>query len=344
MAACDQGVNGPVPVSKSVGPSGGRLSLPGIELVIPAGALSASVTISIIPLDTAPPDPYVPATALYYLDPEALTFQKPVEVKLTIAEGVVNPSVFWEKPIGQGFDNVGGTVEATPITASNTHFSEVFAGQGPAQLASSAVVDIGSIKVGAASAASTVTVTVTNNGGLASGPITLGVGGTNASEFQVATTTCDGTALPPDGTCSAEIVFRPTSTGAKAATLNVNADPGGPLAVILTAVGLPDLSLAPASHDFGPIMIGQSSAATTFTVTNGSTQTGVLAVTITDANPVDFTLGTNTCAGAQLAPLTTCTIDVRFAPTVAGNRSATVTITGSPGGTVTSGLAGSGTH
>ncbi len=340
LVACDQGVNGPVPVSKSVGPSGGRLSLPGIELVIPAGALSGSVTISIIPLETAPPDEYVPATALYYLDPEALTFQKPIEVHLTLVENVANPSVFWSKATTDGFDNVGGTVEGMTITATNTHFSEVFAGQGPARLSSSAVVDIGSLKVGVMSAPSTVT--ITNTGGGASGPVTFGITGPSASEFHLVGTTCI-TALAAGETCTAAVAFGPASTGSKAATLNINASPGGQLAVILTGVGLPDLSLSPGAHDFGQTAVGATSAATTFTLTNGASPTGALTTTIEDANATDFTIGTNTCAGAQLTALGTCTVDVRFAPAATGNRTATLKITGNPGGTVTAGLAGTAT-
>ncbi len=234
-SACGDDANGPAPVSKSIGPAGGRLSMAGIELVIPAGALATSVTISIIALDTAPPGEYVAATSLYDLEPAALTFSQPVEVHLTLGAGVAMPSVFWTKLSGTGFEDVGGTVEGTTITATNTHFSEVFAGEGPARLASSAVVDIGSIMVGSTSAPSTIT--ITNTGGGTSGPVTVGLGGPSASEFQLVGTTCTTAPLPPKGTCTADVAFRPASTGSKAAMLNVAATPGGQLAVTLTGLG-----------------------------------------------------------------------------------------------------------
>ncbi len=237
-AACgDDGPNrpAPVPVSRSVGPSGGQLSVPGIVLAIPAGALSGSVTISIIPLETAPPDEYVPATPVYVLDPEALTFQKPVEVRLELDQAVTNPSVFWSKLGADEFDRIGGTVEGTTITATNTHFSKVFAGQGPAKLTSSTVVDIGSIMVGSTSAPSTIT--ITNSGGSASGPITHAITGPSANEFQVVGSTCTTGTLTPGATCTVDVSFRPSSTGPKAATLGVDATPGGHLAVTLIGLG-----------------------------------------------------------------------------------------------------------
>ncbi len=235
VTGCGDDTNGPTPISKSVGPAGGSLSLPGIELVIPAAALTTSVTISIIPMQTAPPDEYIPATPLYDLEPEALTFQKPVVVHLTLAEDLPHPAVFWTKLTTPGYEDVGGTVEGMTITAMNTHFSLVFAGTGPARLSSSAVVDIGNIMVGMTSAPSTIT--ITNNGGSTSGPITVGIGGPSASEFQLAGTSCTSAGLAAAATCTADVRFAPTSTGPKAATLNLTADPGGPLAVTLTGIG-----------------------------------------------------------------------------------------------------------
>lgn len=88
------------------------------------------------------------------------------------------------------------------------------------------------------------------------------------------------------------------------------------------------LSIAPGTATFATTTIGMDSATMALTVTN----TGTAAVTVTTAlagtNAGDFALATDGCNNKSLAANATCTIDVRFRPTVAGMRSAQVTVMG----------------
>jgi DNA-binding beta-propeller fold protein YncE len=101
--------------------------------------------------------------------------------------------------------------------------------------------------------------------------------------------------------------------------------------------------LGPASAgQFGDVPTGGSSSAQAFTLTNNS---GVpltsLAVTITGADPIDFSQ-TNTC-GSSLATSATCNINVVFNPTNVGALSATLQVTDSdPSSPQTAALTGYG--
>lgn len=107
-----------------------------------------------------------------------------------------------------------------------------------------------------------------------------------------------------------------------------------------------ELSISPTSKDYGTILLGASSPAQmqTFTVSNtGGSSSGPLSVVPGGQNPGDFFITRNTCSSIALAPSATCGIDVFFRPAAPGNRSATLTIVGTPGGSVTVALSGGGT-
>jgi hypothetical protein len=91
----------------------------------------------------------------------------------------------------------------------------------------------GSVKVGATSAAKSVTVTNTSAKAVA---ITgAAINGTNANQF-ASTNNC-GNSLAAHGTCTIRVTFDPTSKGAKSAFLNVNGGGGGLRTVSLTGTG-----------------------------------------------------------------------------------------------------------
>jgi hypothetical protein len=101
-----------------------------------------------------------------------------------------------------------------------------------------------------------------------------------------------------------------------------SANPGS---IQLSGIGLAAgaLTVAPSSYDFLSIPINTASADASFTVTNGGgSATGALIVS---APGNGFVVAGNGCSAA-LAPGKTCVFAVHFAPTVAGNATATVTV------------------
>jgi hypothetical protein len=86
---------------------------------------------------------------------------------------------------------------------------------------------------------------------------------------------------------------------------------------------------------------GSSSSPTAFTVTNtGSVPSGVLTPSL--GASVDFVFGsTNTCTGT-LAPGAHCEVDVSFAPSGGGAKTASLQVSATPGGQAVARLSGSG--
>lgn len=79
-------------------------------------------------------------------------------------------------------------------------------------------------------------------------------------------------------------------------------------------------AFTPNIHDFGSVQVGASSAAQVFTLNNPTDDP--LTVTLAalgGANPGQYTIGANTCAGVVPA-LGSCTISVTFTPSAAGNQ------------------------
>jgi len=96
------------------------------------------------------------------------------------------------------------------------------------------------------------------------------------------------------------------------------------------------------THDFGSVELAKSSTPFTFTATNmGMDQTGTPAVTIDGDNAGDFSFTTTDCT-SPVSAAATCTIDVTFAPTAAGARTATLHLLATPGGEATATLTGMG--
>jgi hypothetical protein len=86
----------------------------------------------------------------------------------------------------------------------------------------------------------------------------------------------------------------------------------------------PDISVSPSSYDFGNVNIANTSTRT-FTVSNTGTA-GLAVGSIAITGSADFTLPVNNCSGKTVAPSSSCTVQVSFAPTSVGAKSATMTI------------------
>ena len=200
--------------------------------------------------------------------------------------------------------------------------------------------DFGSVVIGNTSSAATFT--ITNTGEEASGAITPVISGANASEF----TAANGcSTLTGGGTCTITVTFTPTASGTKAASLVVNASPGGTVMATLLATGQTPgtLSIAPSSLAFGNVVTGVTSTSQTFTISNtGNVATGTLTVTKAGSDPAEFTAGADTCNGMTLAGGASCTVEVAFSPSSAGAKSASFVVTGSPGGSVNGAVTGNG--
>ncbi|MFN0246792.1 MAG: choice-of-anchor D domain-containing protein [Kofleriaceae bacterium] len=201
--------------------------------------------------------------------------------------------------------------------------------------------DFGSVVVGQTS--STMTITVGNVGMGPTGTISPAISGSMGSNFEIESHDCS--VLQPAATCTVTLSFDPGSVGQKQAMLAVTAAPGGTVMASLAGTGiLPGaLTITPSTQSFGNIQVGADSALTTLTVRNtGGVISGTLVTTKGGSAPSEFVATTDTCNGQTLAPNATCTLTVRFSPQTSGSKFANFSVTGNPGGTVTTAVNGNG--
>jgi hypothetical protein len=181
-------------------------------------------------------------------------------------------------------------------------------------------LDFGSHTVGTTSAAQTVTLTNSGTG-------SVSVSSVSTTGDYAQTNTC-GASVAAGASCTVNVTFTPAASGTRTGTLTIStSDPSGPTAVSLAGTGTPPgpaLSVDPASLTFGITAVGGKSASQSVTVRNAGTAAASVGAVATSG---DFAQ-TNTC-GPSLAVGATCAASVTFAPTAAGSRAGTLTITSS---------------
>lgn len=168
---------------------------------------------------------------------------------------------------------------------------------------------------------STQTVTLTNASNTQLQIYSIAISATNSNDF-AQTNTCPAT-LNPGANCKISVVYAPRLVESDTATLTVM-DSGAPntqtVALSGNSIG-PVVVLSKRHLAFGNQVIGTVSPAQVFTLANSGTMS--LTISALTANS-DFTQ-TNTC-GTSVAVGGSCSITVRFKPTVIGSRTGAVTI------------------
>lgn len=168
------------------------------------------------------------------------------------------------------------------------------------------------------------TATLINNNPSAIGISAISISGANAADFTQSTTTC-GPTLAAKAHCTITLVFTPSVLGIETASLTTMDDAtNSPQTVALTGTGVQPVTLSPSSLPFGNQGIASPSAAKTVTFRNNDDQPVTFAGVTTTA--ADFVATATTC-GASIAAHSSCTVSVTYTPLVAGEESATLTIT-----------------
>jgi FtsP/CotA-like multicopper oxidase with cupredoxin domain len=186
------------------------------------------------------------------------------------------------------------------------------------------------------------TLVISNNGDLNLAVNSFNFSGTNASQFLFSQGTC-GVPVAPASSCTMSVTFKPTSSGAKTATLNIaNSDPLHPiLSIPVTGTGTA-IQLVPTSIAFGNVSIGVTSTGATVTLKNygpGTITINNIALSGVDASQFSRT----TTCGGSLASGASCTATVRFAPLLGGPKNAALTFTTSDAGQPTASVTLTGT-
>jgi hypothetical protein len=244
-------------------------------------------------------------------------------------------------PTTTGAKTASLTVSATPGGSATRTLSGT--GLQPAALAMSPVQHGFGVRASGTSGGA-VPFTVTNTGEVPSGVLATSLVGDDGDQFDTSSDTCDGATLAAGATCSVIVSFAPTTTGSKVAGLQVSGGPAGTATGLLTGTGAApaQLAVSPEPHAYGGVPTGSSSSET-FTVTNtGGVSTGTLAASLEGPNAGQFDVVDDTCQGVTLDADESCTVEVAFAPTTTGGKSATLLVSGTPGGTASASLSGTG--
>ncbi len=169
------------------------------------------------------------------------------------------------------------------------------------------------------------TVVVTNTG---TAPWLLTLAHVTDGQFAMPSTTCGGVRLAAGETCSVTVRFRPTVAGASAAELQLTGADQVMWPLPLRGTGVlpaPVVAFDVSPVDFGDVAIGLS-ADRTVVVTNTGNAPWRLTYAHMTGGP--FAMPSTTCADAWVAPGGTCSVTVRFRPTVAGASAAELQLTG----------------
>lgn len=154
------------------------------------------------------------------------------------------------------------------------------------------------------------------------GSATLSISSIATSGDFAETDNC-GTSVPVASNCTFSIAFTPTAVGPRSGAVLIQDDAAGaPHVVTLSGVGTgPVALLTPASLTFPGQQVGTSGAAQMVSLTNS----GNAALNITGIQATgDYTQASN--CPAQLAPNSSCSINITFSPTVAGTRAGTLSV------------------
>src|SRR5580704_1325105 len=139
----------------------------------------------------------------------------------------------------------------------------------------------------------------------------IGINGGDPNDF-TQTNNCP-TNLTANQSCQIQVVFAPTQSGSRSATLFVNhSGQGNPTIVALSGTGVDlTVTLTPSDMKFAVQLIGTTSQPQTATLTNNGSQ----AVSITSISTASPFNQNNNCP-STLQPNNSCQIQVTFTPTV----------------------------
>ena len=205
------------------------------------------------------------------------------------------------------------------------------AGPDEASLALSADShDFGEVEVGVPAPA--FVLTVTNGGSRPTGQLSARFT-TLTGQFQLGPDRCSGQELAPGASCQIQVTLLTGTWGPAQVVLSVSA-PGND-SVLATFRGSGFVRrialINEAVGDFGQVVLGGEAPTETLTIVNrGTIATAALAVLLTGPDSAEFAIASDLCSGQSLSPEATCTVAIRFAPSLEGTKEAYATIVGDP--------------
>lgn len=200
------------------------------------------------------------------------------------------------------------------------------------------VVDAGTVRFeqSAVGDESLAPVAIANDG---TGPAEVGpasLAGARPSEFEIVRDACSGSLVPPGERCWIVVAFRPEGVGDRTARLTVPFEEGPSRAVTLSGLGVPGtgepsaaarppVAVAPSRVDFGEQPVAAAAGPLPLAIANRGEGTARVAVRIEPAGG-PFSIASDVCSNAPLAPGEACVVEIGFRPTGPGLETATAVV------------------
>ena len=220
--------------------------------------------------------------------------------------------------------NAAGSPGSVTLTGTAT--------AAPAPVAALAPVSLsyGSLNVGTAASAQTVTLSNTGNAALTLGTLSISSG----TEFSISGGTCAaGGTVAAAASCTISVGFTPSAAGARSANLVVTHNAaGGQSTTSLSGTGValtPVIGVSPTTLSFTQT-VSTTSTAQTVTVSNSGTgplTLSALTLTGTGTAAADYIRGGTCAPSTVVAAGANCTVTFTFTPGAVGARNASLAIT-----------------
>ncbi len=169
-------------------------------------------------------------------------------------------------------------------------------------------------------------VTIANMGSFALEPSSVSITGDFAQSGN-----CTDNIINPGASCTLQVTFTPSQTGARVGALTFGANvSGGQIAVALSGDGAASsatFTLTPTAVHFGQVQVSTKSSALSISVSNTSTS-AVTISSLTATGP--FTISGDAC-GNTIAANSGCQLSLTFSPTQKGSVLGTLTMVDSAG-------------
>lgn len=185
---------------------------------------------------------------------------------------------------------------------------------------------------------------ITNSGAAALTIQSVSITGDNAKDFKITANTC-GATLKPGDTCSVTTTFTPTENSPRVGYITIqDSAVGSPHNIFVTGkTAVTSMGISPTAIAFGDTVVGQQSSPIPITLTNlKSAPVQIKEISFSGTDKKDFT-ETNNCM-PKIDSFKNCTVQVTFAPTASGQRTAMMSIVDNAAGSPhIAGVVGQGT-
>jgi hypothetical protein len=193
-------------------------------------------------------------------------------------------------------------------------------------------LDFGTDPIGGPAVSRTVAVESTGSGPLHVSGLT--VDGAGGSDYAITNDECTGVALDPGSTCDVTLAFNAHGLPMEQGALHVQSDTArASLAIPLSATAATSWRSDPDYLDFGTVSV---LAPATKRITLHYDGDGSLAISGFSfqptwlGDPTDFSVAAETCTAAPIPSGSSCTVDVRLAPTAQMQEEGVLAMTGPP--------------